>query len=104
LKPARNSGSDAPPPFIAELLDVSDGSVVPMVVQKKPLIEPHTSDDKGARARQAFRRAGFEGTSLDEALEEQLDGLAPIGIEATWPRVRIGRQLLGGSSQPPCRA
>src|SRR5262245_58917994 len=96
LKPAHNSGSNAPPPFIDDLFDVSDRSVMPMVVQKKHLIEPHTGDDKGARARQAFRGAGFEGTGLDDALEEQLDGFAPIGIEVTFPRVRIRRQLLGG--------
>src|SRR5262249_15254723 len=95
-KPAHNSGSNAPPPFIDDLFDVSDRSVMPMVVQKKHLIEPHTGDDKGARARQAFRGAGFEGTGLDDALEEQLDGFAPIGIEVTFPRVRIRRQLLGG--------
>src|SRR5262245_23764997 len=91
-KPAHNSGSNAPPPFIDDLFDVSDRSVMPMVVQKKHLIEPHTGDDKGARARQAFRGAGFEGTGLDDALEEQLDGFAPIGIEVTVPRVRIRRQ------------
>src|SRR5215813_8575663 len=79
MKPAHNSGSNAPPPFIDDLFDVSDRSVMPMVVQKKHLIEPHTGDDKGARARQAFRGAGFEGTGLDDALEEQLDGFAPIG-------------------------
>src|SRR5262249_16775520 len=96
LKPAHNSGSNAPPPFIDDLFDVSDRSVMPMVVQKKHLIEQETGDDKGARARQAFRGAGFEGTGLDDALEEQLDGFAPIGIEVTFPRVRIRRQLLGG--------
>src|SRR5215510_2030299 len=96
VKPAHNSGSNAPPPFIDDLFDVSDRSVMPMVVQKKHLIEPHTGDDKGARARQAFRGAGFEGTGLDDALEEQLDGFAPTGIEVTFPRVRIRRQLLGG--------
>src|SRR5215475_12447497 len=96
LKPARNSGSNTPPPFIDDLFDVSDRSVMSMVVQKKRLREPHTSDDKGARARQAFRRASFEVTGLQETLEEQLDGFASIGIEVPLPRVRIRRQLLGG--------
>src|SRR4051812_34075360 len=81
LKSARNSGSNAPPSFIDDLLDVSDRSMMPMVVQKEHLIEPHAGDDKGAGARQAFGGADFEVTGLDEALEEQLDSFAAIGIQ-----------------------
>jgi hypothetical protein len=95
-KPARNSGRDAPPSFIDDLLDVSDRAVLAIVIQKEHLIEPHTSDNKGAGARQAFRGAGFEVTGLKEALEEQLDGFAPIGIQVVLPRLRVGGQLLGG--------
>jgi hypothetical protein len=51
VKPARNSGRDAPPPFVDDLLDVSERSMLPMVVQKEHLIEPHTGDDKGTGAR-----------------------------------------------------
>src|SRR5918996_2966262 len=99
MKPARNSDSNAPPPFIDALFAVSDRSMMPMVVEKEPLIEPHAGDDKGARARQAFRGAGFEVTGLDEALEEQLDGFAAIGRQVVLPRLRVSRQLLG-SEQP----
>src|ERR1051326_8533651 len=96
LKPARNSDSNAPAPFIDDLLDVSDGAMMAMVIQKEYLIEPYTGDDKGARARQAFGGAGFEVIGLDEALEEQFDCLAAIGIEVPLPRLRVRRQLLGG--------
>src|SRR3954453_17649409 len=99
MKSARNSGSNAPPSFIDDLLDVSDRSMMPMVVQKEHLIEQHAGDDKGAGARQAFGGADFEVTGLDEALEEQLDSFAAIGIQVPLPRVRVNRQLLG-SEQP----
>src|SRR5687767_2597642 len=96
MKSARNSGRDAPPPFIDELLDVSDRSMMPMVVEKEHLIEPHAGDDKGAGARQAFRGAGFEVTRLNNPLKEQLDGFAAISIQVLFPRLRVRRQLLGG--------
>jgi hypothetical protein len=96
LKPARNSGSNTPAGFIDDLLDVSDGSVMAMVVEKERLIEPHTGEDKGTRTRQAFGGAGFEVIGLDEALEEQLNGFATISIQIPFPRVRVPRQLLGG--------
>src|SRR5262245_38761065 len=99
LKSARNSGSNAPPSFIDELLDVSDRSMMSIVVQKEPLIEPYTGDDKGTGAGQAFGGAGFEVAGLDEALEEQFDRFAAIGIQVTFPRVGGNRQLLG-SEQP----
>src|SRR5258707_14562344 len=99
MKPARNSDSNAPAPFIDELLDVSDRAMMAIVLQKEHLIEPHTGDDKGARAGQAFGRAGFEVTGLDKALEEQFDRFATIGIEVPLPRLRVRRQLLG-SEQP----
>src|SRR5215510_9278216 len=99
MKPARNSGRNAPPSLIDHLLDVSDRSVIAIVIQKEDLIEPHASDDKGARAGQAFGGADFEVTSLNNALEEQLDGLTAIGIQVLLPRLRGRRQLLG-SEQP----
>src|SRR5262249_19514725 len=68
---------------------------MPMVVPKKRLIEPHTSDDKATRTRQAFGGAGSEVTCLDEALEEHLDSFSPIGIQVVLPRLRVGWQLLG---------
>jgi hypothetical protein len=86
LKLARNSGSNTPPPFIDDLLDVSDRSMMPMVVEKEPWIEPHTGEDKDACARQAFGGADFEVTGLDEALEEQLDGFTAIGVEVSLPQ------------------
>src|SRR5882672_6983166 len=95
LKPARNSGRNAPAPFVDDLLDVSDRSVMSMVVQKEYLIEPDTRDDKGARTRQAFGGASFAVTGLDEALEKQLDGFATIGIQILFPRFPVRRQLLG---------
>ena len=67
-----------------------------MIVEEEHLIEPHTSDDKGARPRQAFGGTGLEVARLNNALKEQLDGFAPIGIQVLWPRVRGGRHLLGG--------
>ena len=81
------------------VFDVSDGSVMAMVVEKERLIERHTGEDKGARTRQAFGGAGFEIIGLDEALEEQLDGFATISIQVTFPRVRVPRQLLGGKQR-----
>src|SRR5262245_63157356 len=66
-----------------------------MVIQKEHLIEPHAGNDKGPRPRQAFGWASFEVTRLDNALEEQLDGFAAIGIEVMLPRLRRRRQLLG---------
>ena len=89
MKPARNSGSNAPAPFIDDLLDMSDRAMMAIVIQKEYLIEPYTGDDKGARARQAFSGAGFEATGLDEALEEQFDGLAAKSIEVPLPRLRV---------------
>jgi len=65
-----------------------------IVIQKEDLIEPHASDDKGTRAGQAFGGADFEVTGLDDALEEQLDGLTAIGIQVLLPRLRGHRQLL----------
>src|SRR5215213_8227316 len=98
-KCARNSGRDAPPGFIDDVLDVGDRSVMPMVVEKEHLVEPYAGEDKGTCAGQAFGRAGFEIIGLDEALEEQLDGFAAIGVEVAFPRVWVSRQLLG-SEQP----
>ena len=73
-----------------------------MVVQKEPLIEPHTGDDKGAGARQAFGGADFEVTGLNNPLKEHLDGFAAIGIQVVLPRLRVRGQLLGG--EQPIRA
>ena len=87
MKPARNSGRDAPPPFIDQLLDVSDRSLMSMVIQKEHLIEPHAGDDKGAGSRQAFGGAGLEVTGLDNPLKEQLDGFAAISIQVVLPRL-----------------
>jgi hypothetical protein len=91
MKPACNSGSNTPPPFIDELFDVSDRSMMAKVVEKERLIEPYTGEDKGARARQAFGGAGFEVTGLDEALAEQLDGFTAISVQVPFPRVRVLR-------------
>jgi len=73
-----------------------------IVVQIEYLIEPHTGDDNGARAGQAFGGADFEVTDLNDALEEQLYSFAPIRIQVVFPRVRVCRQLLGGRRPPWC--
>jgi hypothetical protein len=76
--------------------------MLPRVVQKERVREPHTGEDKGAGARQAFGGAGFAVTGVEEAREEQLKGLAALGIQVPFPRVRVNRQLLGGE-QPTAR-
>ena len=91
MKPGRNSGRNAPPSCVNEFFNVSDGSVVSIVVEKEHVIEPHTGDDKGARTRQAFRGAGLEVTGLADGVEEQLNRFAAIGIQGMFPRVRIHR-------------
>ena len=70
MKSVRNSGCNAPASFINDLLDVSDGAVMAMIVEKQFLIEPDTGDDKGAGTRQAFGGARFEVTRLDNPLKE----------------------------------
>ena len=80
----RNSGSHAHLPSSEDLLDASDRSMVPMVVEKEPWIESPTGEDKGARAHQTSGEAGFEVTGLDEALEEQLGGCTVIGVEVSF--------------------
>ena len=75
-----------------------------MVVEKEHLIEPHASDDKGTRTRQAFGGAGFEVTGLSNPLKEQLDGFAAIGIQVVFPRLRVRGQLLGVKQPPPGNA
>jgi len=94
-KSARNLGRDTPPSFIDKLLDVSDWPVMSMIVEEQHLIEPHTGDDKGAGPCQAFGRAGLEIAGLDNALKEQLDGFAAIGIQVVTPRFQEHWQLLG---------
>src|SRR5262252_9589885 len=101
MKPARNSGGDTPPPFIDNVLDLSDWPVMPMIVEEQRLIEPHTSDDKGARARQPFGGAGFEVAGLDNSLKEQFDGFPPIGIQRVLPRLDVCWQLLGRKQPAP---
>src|SRR2546422_11593246 len=81
LKPARNSGRNAPAGLVYELFDMSVGPTLAVVTEKEHLIEPHAGDDKRTVSRQPLGRAGCEVTSLHNALKEQLDRLAPIGIE-----------------------
>lgn len=76
--------------------DVSEQAVRAVVVKKERLREPHAGDAKGAGARQAFGGAGFEVTGLNDALEEQLKSLAKIGIQVSFPRLRVRGELLGG--------
>ncbi|HXG21400.1 MAG TPA: hypothetical protein VNN62_20295 [Methylomirabilota bacterium] len=99
VKSARNSGCDPPAGFIDKLLNLGKGAVVPMVVEKEHLIEPHTGTDKGPPASQPFGGAGFEVTGLHNALKEQRDRLAPIGIEVALSRGG-GEGQLRGREQP----
>ena len=55
VKPARNSGGDAPACFIDELLDVGERAVMTVIIEEQPLIKPDSSNDKGAGACQALR-------------------------------------------------
>lgn len=48
MKPARNSGRDAPPGVIDKLFAVSKRSVGPIVSEKEDLLEPDTGKDLGA--------------------------------------------------------
>ena len=50
LKPARNAGCAPPAGFSDKLLNLGKGPVVPIVVEKEHLIEPHTGNDKGPAA------------------------------------------------------
>jgi hypothetical protein len=75
------AGSNAPPSFIDEFFDVRARSVMPIVVEKEPLIEPHAGEDEGAGASQTLCGAYFGLTRLDNLLKEQLDGCVPIGLQ-----------------------
>src|SRR5262249_19620820 len=96
LKSARNSGRDAPASFIDELLDLSERTLMAIVIQEEYLLEPHTSEDKGAGARPAFGGTDFEVTRLPKPLKEQLEGFAPIGKQLPVPGGGVLGQLLGG--------
>jgi hypothetical protein len=51
-----------------------------IIPEEEALIEPHTGDDKRATTGQPFGGAGFEVTSLDNPVKEQLNGFAPGGV------------------------
>jgi hypothetical protein len=68
---------------------------------ERALVKPHTDDDKGARACQAFGGAGFEITGLDKPLKEQLESSAAIGIHGVLPCLGGGGQLLGPKQPDP---